>query len=211
MKHIKKVIALVLVLALVAAAYLLGNGQFSNTKSSDAPAPKTTIRVLKDGFKNQGKLVTQEYYFTMAVQYSNNNRTINLSDKQFTIPFTESHFLYTVDGYVNAYINFEDIKFEKDGDKIIVLIPKSQLETPTVDMKTRKVYDEKNNIFHKIAADEVLNTVEELQTKATNLAKKKGVLDRADKHAVELIQSMVDQLLKTANADTSIKVECVIV
>lgn len=211
MKFLKKFAVIVVILLFALLAFFLFGDDSDGSSYGDETASTNIIKVLKDGFKDQDNLVTQEYYFTLVDSCSNEKISFEINDKKHEIPLTESHCVYSVDGYVNAYIKLEDIKFENKGNTIKVLIPKSQLETPNIDMSTRKIFDEKNNIFHPISPKDVLKSVEELQTQATENAVEKGVLERANKHAIELIDSMVNQLLKAANADPSIKVECVIV
>ena len=104
-----------------------------------------------------------------------------------------AEYVYSYDGVVNAGIDFTAIEVEKnDSSKVItVTIPDSYIIDAVIDYDRFEVYDEKNSMFNKISLEDVKETQNDLIETAKAKALEKGILEKADKNAFDLITGFV--------------------
>ena len=212
--NILKIVSIVLVLALSAVIVLVRVFGYqektsmvpghtvskapAELKKSDGPRiveEKTTIDVtaLSDGLHDIGILVTEEYYFTDIVDYSESLQLFS----SFKIPFTETSYIASYDGVVTAGINFSDITvvWQEDTGTLQIVLPKASVQNVDIDPESFLLRSSKNGIGTKLTVDDVNESLIELERTAKENALSKGLLDRADENAVHLVENFVKSVM----------------
>ena len=151
-----------------------------------------TSDIIEDGLRDMGFLITEEYYFTEVIGYSKVKKLFNL----IKLGFTESYYIASYDGVLEAGIDFTEVKVEKnDYDKsIIVTIPKAVIHSISIDPESFKLYDEKHGVGNPISATEYNDSLIELEETAKEKALERGILKEADKNAKAIITNFVSSL-----------------
>ena len=153
---------------------------------------KITSKIIQDGLNNMGFLISQEYFFTEVVEYSSVKTFLS-----FNVPLTESGYLISYDGKVEAGIDMMKAEVIKDEDKklITIRLPKPEIKSVSIDFDSFKVYSEKESIFNPIKVADYNNSMKELEATARSKAVERGVLDRAEKNARVVISGLISGLV----------------
>ena len=160
----------------------------------DSPVVEEIVTVnteiIKDGLKEMGTLITQEYYFTQVEEYKSTERVWIFDSK--------ASFIFSYDGVVTAGIDCNDIEITKDDEaKIInVKIPKSNIIGVNIDHDSFKIYEEKEGLWNKRDMTKYNNSIIEFENEAKNKAINKGIIDKADENAKTLIESFIYSLIE---------------
>ena len=146
--------------------------------------------IIKDGLKEMGTLITQEYYFTQVEEYKSTERVWIFDSK--------ASFIFSYDGVFTAGIDCNDIEITKDDEaKIInVKIPKSNIIGVNIDHDSFKIYEEKEGLWNKLDMTKYNNSIIEFENEAKNKAINKGIIDKADENAKTLIESFINSLIE---------------
>ncbi len=156
-------------------------------------------KVIEDGLREMGTLITQEYYFTQVEEYTNTEK--------FWIFDSTASFTYSYDGVVAAGIDCSRITVVKDDEKkvITITIPKAEITSVTIDNDSFKKYEEKNGLWNKVTTDKFNDSMAAFKETAKNNAVAKGLLKNADKSAEQMIVSFA----KSVSTDAEYKIETV--
>ena len=163
------------------------SGPVLNNKSDeDKVLVSVSTETIQDGLTDMGFLVTQEYYFTQVEKYTKEKKIFEF------IP-SSSEFIYSYDGAVMAGIDFEKIETKKDDKekKLIVVLPKSQIHSVTIDKNTFKVYSEKDSLWNPLKLEDYNISLEEFENAAKQKAIDNGILDRSDEQVKSLITNFI--------------------
>ena len=174
------------------------------------PAPVPTARVLVKEklvevekevsaetvlgkLNDMGVLITQEYYFTEVVSYSSVKKFLKTDIR---LKFTESAYLVGYSGEVLAGLDFSGIRVEKDDEahKLTVHIPKSEIQSISIDPASFKLYSEKVGLGNPISVEDYNNSLLELEDTARAEALERGLLEQADKNARLIISNFIGSL-----------------
>lgn len=147
---------------------------------------------IRAGMRDIGELATEEYWFTQ-VQTFDSTKSAQLFNITFDIPLTHTRFIYSYDGVIKAGIDFTQAEVEKDDLKrlITVKLPKAYILSSEIDYDSFELYDEQNSIFNPIRVNDVSDTNREMLRAAEKDAIAKGMLERADKNAEELVKNFL--------------------
>ena len=152
------------------------------------------LETVQDGLKAMGELVTEEYYFTDIITYSDLNRFLGIK-----LPWTETSYIASYDGVVRAGIDFAAVKVaagqRDDGVHLTVTIPKSKIQSTEIDHDSFVLYSEKNGLGNPLSASDFNQSLTELEHDAQKNAVDKGVLTRADEQARLLIERFIQSIL----------------
>jgi len=148
-----------------------------------------TTEVIEDGLRNNGTLVTQEYYFTQAETYE--------KKEGVGIFISTSKMIYSYDGAVYAGIDCSEITVEKnDEEKIIyVTLPKAKVTSVDIDFNSFKEFEYKQGLWSKIKLSDVNKSLKEFEDKAEQSALEKGILDSADRNAEIILSGIVSSIV----------------
>ena len=157
---------------------------------------KITSEVIQDGLNNMGFLISQEYYFTEVVEYSSIKTLLKIN-----IPFTQSGYLISYDGIVEAGIDMTQAKVKKDDDQrtITITLPQPVIKSVSIDFDSFQVYSEKESIFNPITVEDYNNSLKELEATAREKAVERGVLEQAEKNARVVISGFISGLVDLGN------------
>ena len=152
------------------------------------------LETVQDGLKAMGELVTEEYYFTDIITYSDLNRFLGIK-----LPWTETSYIASYDGVVRAGIDFADVKVASeqldDGVHLTVTLPKAEIQSTEIDHDSFVLYSEKNGLGNPLSASDFNQSLTELEHDAQKNAVDKGVLTRADEQAKLLIERFIQSVL----------------
>ena len=157
---------------------------------------KITSEFIQDGLNNMGFLISQEYYFTEVVEYSSIKTLLKIN-----IPFTQSGYLISYDGIVEAGIDMTQAKVKKDDDQrtITITLPQPVIKSVSIDFDSFQVYSEKESIFNPITVEDYNNSLKELEATAREKAVERGVLEQAEKNARVVISGFISGLVDLGN------------
>lgn len=147
--------------------------------------------ILRDGLRDMGLLVTEEYYFTEVVSYSSTKKLW-----KFDLPLTESSYLISYDGVVSAGVDLTQAAVVKDEEhkRITVALPKAEIRYTDIDLDSFLLYGEKQGVGNRISVADFNDSLVELKQNAQDKALARGVLDRADKNAQLIVRNFVASL-----------------
>ena len=153
--------------------------------------------ILQDGLNDMGILITEEYYFTEVVSFSSIK---NLLKTDIKLPFTESSYLASYDGTVSAGIDFSAIAVAKDDNshRITVYLPKSEIQAVVVDPNSFELYSEKVGFGNPLSVEDFNQSLATLEDTAKAKAVEKGLLERADENAKNVISNFISGLADPA-------------
>ena len=145
-------------------------------------------RTVELGFKDVGKLVTQEAYYT-NIQVIDNTRELF----GYTVPGTRTKVIFSFDGMVQAGIDFEKVTVETDNDSRIIIIglPEAEIFTVVVDENSLQIYDESESIFTPLSVVAYQESRVKLQSEVREKAIANGMLENAAKNAQNIISEFV--------------------
>lgn len=160
---------------------------------------KTRETLIDFGFKDVGKLVTQQWYGRM-VEDSSTDRTIK---DLIHIPFTESRLIFSIDVEVLAAIDFAEIEYEmmEEENKVVISLPHAEIYKAYEVQNSFKFYLESESIFNNISAEEQQAMKDKIVDDAKEKALETGLLDNADANAKTLITNMVRGNERTKDYD----------
>ncbi len=153
-----------------------------------------TVRaeMVAEGLRDVGKLITEEYYFTQVISRSSVKKLWN-----FSVPFSKSDFLISYDGVVSAGIDLSAASVEMDRAerKVIIRIPGAKIMTVDIDENSFVKYSENEGLGNPITMDNYNDALKEIEENASEKAREKGILDKAQENAERMIREIADGLL----------------
>ncbi len=151
-----------------------------------------TSEMLRDGLRDMGMLVTDEYYFTEVVSYSSIKKLWKLD-----LPLTESSYLASYDGVVRAGVDLSKASVAKDDVqmRVTVGLPAAEIEGVDIDPESFTLYSEKQGVGNRISVEDFNNSLVELEDTARRKALDRGLLARADDNARRLAGNFIASLL----------------
>lgn len=156
--------------------------------------------VLEFGFKDVGELVTQEWYGRVLEDSAKDRKLFN----KYSIPFTKSRIIFSLDVEVTAGLNFEEIEWEKiSEEEILIKLPKSKIYKYYQVPNTFNSYLDDESWFTNIDSKERHQLEDEVVEKGKNTALEAGILDKADKNA----KTIITQMVKSQDKNLKIKWE----
>lgn len=184
----KKLMQFVCVVLIVVS--IIAVGFISYQMGSQA---KVSSRTVDFGLKNLGKLVTQAGFFTNVQVIEDDRELFGLS-----IPFTQSKYIYSYDGQIQAGIDFEKIIFNPDepNKRLIIELPEVEIISNTVDEQSFKVYDESKSIFTPLNLSKVNESRLSLEKEVEEKAISNGLLTNARVNAEVLIKGFLAGILE---------------
>lgn len=209
----RKQTILYILIGIVAAAvlgvsiYAIAKPKPAASEIPERPEPETVVRqvqkivevekevsveTMEDGLRNMGFLVTQEYYFTDKLSFSSIKK---LFKTDIELKFTESSYLATYDGTVTAGVDFTAVRVEKDEETVTVHIPRSEIQSVTIDPESFELYSEKNGLGNPLSVEDFNSSLVELENSAREKALERGLLTKADENAQTVIRNFITGLL----------------
>lgn len=141
---------------------------------------------IRDGLANMGTLITQEYYFTQVEKFTKEK-------KIFKYISSSSEMLYSYDGSVMAGIDFEKIEIAKDdaAKTLTITLPKSEIQTVTIDKDTFQLYSEKDSLWNPLKLEDYNMSLTDFEETARQKALDNGILERSDEQAKVLVSNFI--------------------
>lgn len=152
------------------------------------------VETLQDGLNEMGVLITAEYYFTDLVSYSS---VLKLLKTDFSLPFTESSYLVSYDGVVNAGIDLSAARVEKDDEhkRVTVRLPAAAIQTTDIDLDSFTLHEEKTGLGNPLSVRDFNTSLRELERSAEQKAVERGLLEKADQNAKQVVTQFISSLL----------------
>ena len=152
----------------------------------------TSAEMIREGLANMGTLITLEYDFTQVETYT--------KEKNILFITSSSEFVYSYDGSVLAGVDFEKIGIETDEERhaILVKMPKSEIQSVNIDKNTFKIYSERESLWNPLKLEDYNISLIDFENAAKEKALERGVLERADASARNLVGEFITSLPNTA-------------
>ena len=134
------------------------------------------------GFEDMGELATQAAYCT-EVNVTEASRELF----GWTIPFTQSKYIYSYDVVVKAGFDFGDIQWNVADGVITVRLPETRILSSELDLDSFQVYHEAESIFRPITLEENNQALADLKQAAEENAVANGLLESARSNAEDIL------------------------
>lgn len=217
LKSIVYLIVIMIVLALTVFLlfpYLTGKTEASMVPPAPTPSPTPIVRIvtqteekivevereitsetLQDGLREIGQLSTEEYYFTIVTNYSSVKSILN-----HDIGITESSYVASYDGVVTAGIDFSGVSAAKDDETctVTVTVPKARIQHIDIDPESFRLYSEKSGLWNPISVADFNDSLVELEREAEEMSAERGILERAQDNAENVIRNFIGSLIDTS-------------
>lgn len=176
-KLFKTIIIIIIIFACVYFGIMLKSNFLTETKST------------KFGLEDIGELVTQTCYVTVVNDSKENRDFFNL----FDVPFTESRQIFSYDVEVDASLDFSNISYTPNEEKMEILIklPHAKIYKSTLNLFSLKVYLDSESWFSRINLEKQNDALKAIEEQAVIDAKANGIIEAADKNAKTLIEGLI--------------------
>ncbi len=153
-----------------------------------------SAEIMRDGLRDMGFLVTEEYYFTEVVSYSSIKTIPGIN---FTLPFSESSYLVSYDGTVTAGIDFKGVSVFKDEEqkRITVTLPAATVQAVIIDPESFVLHSEKQSILNPVSVADYNASFSGLEKNAQEKALERGLLQHAAEHARLVVRNFIGSLV----------------
>ena len=142
---------------------------------------------IEYGFKDVGKLVTQEYRIRKVKDASQDRKILNI----LSIPLTNSKLIFSLEIEVLAGIDFTKIEYNEKNEIIKIKLPKAKVYKYYEVKNSFITYIDEESIFNDIKSEERKKLEEELLEEAKTEAINNGILDKAEENAKKIIENMI--------------------
>ena len=138
-----------------------------------------------------GVLVTQEGRYTAVQSISGARREFGI-----TFPFTNKTYIYSMDGTVQAGIDFAKIELKEDPSrkKLTVSLPPAKVLALDPDRDSFTVYYESNNMFNALHLTDTNQAEKAAEEEIRAKAVEYGILEHATENAKTLVRAMLLQV-----------------
>lgn len=152
-----------------------------------------TAEEIRAGLQDMGKLTTAEYWFTGIASTTVEPKSL----LGIELSFTGSSYHASYDGCVTAGIDFGKIAvYRQEGTHLIeVTLPPAEILSAHIDLATFHLLLEESSIFSHVTPEEFNTSQVELETRARQQAVERGLLERADETARQLVEQFIHGLM----------------
>lgn len=182
MKKLKKLIILVLLLAIALTATFFAG---KKTMKSEMK-PSITASLIANKIMSAKELTTLKYHYTNMGQFENQNTFYG-----YKIPFTSKKFIVSYDGVINAGIDLEKMKISLSNKSIEIKIPPAKILSHEIYEDSLKVFDERESIFNRIDIEDYNNFAKDQKKDIEYKVIEKGLLSQADEEAKRAIEEIL--------------------
>ena len=187
-------------LSAVAVVVILVIGGFYFLFRTDNGKPKITNETIGVQVKELKELANIQYKYKEIASREDWNTLFNIK-----LPFTKSSFIVSYTGILKLGIDLSETKVDVDENSktIKVTLPESKVLSNELDLKSLKVYDEKNSIFNLVKVKEYSEFTQSGKENAEKDARESGVFEQSKEVAKKTI---IDPLNTTKEIKENYKI-----
>ena len=178
---------------------------FGQIYDLDDASNKSTfkIEVAETQVKNISELATMEYKYTNVGEMGGDN-ALKIFGK--SIPFTDKSLTVQYDGIIKLGPDMAKAKIKQDGeDKLIITIPHAKVLSHEIDENSWKILEKKNGIFNPVKVEDSDKMRKELKEEMAKTAADEGLLEEADKVAVEKVKGFIKATYPNMEVEVKVK------
>ena len=156
---------------------------------TDNGKPKITNETIGVQVKELKELATIQYKYKEIASREDWNTLFNIK-----LPFTKSSFIVSYTGILKLGIDLSETKVDVDENSktIKVTLPESKVLSNELDLKSLKVYDEKNSIFNPVKVKEYSEFTQSGKENAEKDARESGVFEQSKEVAKKIIIDLLN-------------------
>lgn len=169
-----------------------------NTTDTETSVKKyeVTVEYLEKTLKNISELSTAELSYMGICSVEEGN-----------IPFiTQKGFSMLYKGTVKAGIDASRVGVEMTDSKVIVTIPKAEIQTIVIDPASIQFYDEKKALFNWTELSDATDGIRLAEDDIKNQANTDEILKRADTQAEYIVKGLLEDIVKEAEGGRRLKI-----
>ncbi|SEP91585.1 Protein of unknown function [Lachnospiraceae bacterium NE2001] len=186
------IIAFAVIIIIVAVSIIAGIVIHKKWVEKEEEIPRITSYQVTERLEGVSELTTQKIIYQGYIHY-----------EEGSIPFIDKKsYSMTYTAEIEAGVDISDIEVTDAGDRIIVEIPDSTVQSVYVDPDSIQFHDESFAIFNWDSKEDGVEAVKNAENDAKENADIQTLKDEADKHAKELIE----ELFQDAIADQQLEV-----
>lgn len=172
---------------------------------SDLKKQEMEVDAIREELQTISEYSTYQVNYTSVLDFSD-----DIEWGKIKIPFTNTEYIATIDGYMKIGIDTKKASIEekKNNDKIIeeviIKIPHSEILENITISKSLKEYDYDKNVFNPIEPGEHNKLRVKAEEKEEKKVKKSDILSKSDKRIKNLLKIFFQSIY---GKDVKIKIE----
>ena len=169
-----------------------------NTTDTETSVKKYEVSVeyLEKALKNISELSTANLTYMGICSVEEGN-----------IPFiTKKGFSMLYKGTVKAGIDASKVGVEMTDSKVIVTIPKAEIQTIVIDPSSIQFYDEKKALFNWTELSDATDGIRLAENDIKNQADTDEILNRADTQAEDIVRGLLEDIVKEAEGGRRLEI-----
>ena len=158
-------------------------------RRKNKPAPESVRHTILEGIKNVSELATVRQNFQSIVTFSSSKKIPGLN---ISLPGTTRKFMLKYNGTIVCGCDLTKAKVSEGyGDRMRIVLPKSEILDAYADMQSLEVYDQSAGIFTSVKLEEQNREIAADIEKIKAHELQNGLLELSDINVKKILSSVV--------------------
>ena len=158
-------------------------------RKKNKPAPESVRHTILEGIKNVSELATVRQNFQSIVTFSSSKKIPGLN---ISLPGTTRKFMLKYNGTIVCGCDLTKAKVSEGyGDRMRIVLPKSEVLDAYADMQSLEVYDQSAGIFTSVKLEEQNREIAADIEKIKAHELQNGLLELSDVNVKKILASVV--------------------
>ena len=158
-------------------------------RKKNKPAPESVRHTILEGIKNVSELATVRQTFQSIVTFSSSKKIPGLN---ISLPGTTRKFMLKYNGTIVCGCDLTKAKVSEGyGDRMRIVLPKSEVLDAYADMQSLEVYDQSAGIFTSVKLEEQNREIAADIEKIKAHELQNGLLELSDVNVKKILASVV--------------------
>ena len=158
-------------------------------RKKDKPEKEAVRSTILEGIRSVSELATVRQNFQSIVTFESSKKIPGLS---WTIPGTKRKFMLKYNGTIVCGCDLTKVKLtEGYGDRMRIILPKSEVLDVYADMQSLEVYDQSAGLFTHVKLEEQNREIAADLEKVKTHELQNGILELSDQNVKKILASVV--------------------
>ena len=158
-------------------------------RKKDKPEKEAVRSTILEGIRSVSELATVRQNFQSIVTFESSKKIPGLS---WTIPGTKRKFMLKYNGTIVCGCDLTKVKLtEGYGDRMRIILPRSQVLDVYADMQSLEVYDQSAGIFTSVKLEDQNREISADLEKVKTHELQNGILELSDQNVKKILASVV--------------------
>ena len=158
-------------------------------RKKDKPEKEAVRSTILEGIRSVSELATVRQNFQSIVTFESSKKIPGLA---WTIPGTKRKFMLKYNGTIVCGCDLTKVKLtEGYGDRMRIILPRSQVLDVYADMQSLEVYDQSAGIFTSVKLEDQNREISADLEKVKTHELQNGILELSDQNVKKILASVV--------------------